>query len=198
MNGAEPKKDGRRARRERGRAAVVDATIELIFEGHIPPSVDEIADRSGVSVASIYRYFPTLDDLRDATAFAYFDRFGDLYQIPDIGEGPLQKRVRVFVDSALAVHDLHEPMANLLRLRAPDHPGARDLVERVRSTRSDQIQQHFDPELSSMTTERASDLVLVIATIVSFESWDTAQRTHQRSGDDIRRAWAAAIERLLA
>src|SRR5690606_23355552 len=42
--------DGRRARRERGRQAVIDATLDLFLEGGERPTSEEVAARAGVSV----------------------------------------------------------------------------------------------------------------------------------------------------
>ena len=56
--------DGRRARRERGRSAVIDAAFALAEEGKIPLTTELVAERSGVSAASIFRYFDGLDDLQ--------------------------------------------------------------------------------------------------------------------------------------
>ena len=54
---------GRRARRERNRTAVIDAMFELIAEGKVPPPAEALAERAGVSVSSIFRYFDNLDEL---------------------------------------------------------------------------------------------------------------------------------------
>ena len=55
--------DGRHARRDRNRLAVVDAMLELYVEGNLDPSSDEIAERAGLSPRSLFRYFEDLDDL---------------------------------------------------------------------------------------------------------------------------------------
>jgi AcrR family transcriptional regulator len=55
--------DGRTARRERNREAVVTALLGLYREGVMTPSADEIATRAGVSARSLFRYFTDVDDL---------------------------------------------------------------------------------------------------------------------------------------
>ena len=52
--------DGRRARRDRNRVAVVDSLLALYAEGDLNPSTDAIALRAGLSPRSLFRYF---DDL---------------------------------------------------------------------------------------------------------------------------------------
>jgi AcrR family transcriptional regulator len=51
------------------RRKVLDAVLELLAEGSLDElSVPAVARRSGVSLATIYRYFPTKDDLLVAAA----------------------------------------------------------------------------------------------------------------------------------
>ena len=43
---------------------IIDALTELVLEGGLPEfSVQEVADRAGVSVRTVYRYFPTRESL---------------------------------------------------------------------------------------------------------------------------------------
>ena len=59
--------NGRDRQRRRTRAAIVQATAELVAAGRTP-SVNEIAGAAEVSRRTVYQYFPTLDQLLlDAT-----------------------------------------------------------------------------------------------------------------------------------
>lgn len=59
----------RDAQREATRDRIVTAVAELVTEGHPAAiSVPAVSRRSGVSVATIYRYFPTKEALLDAAA----------------------------------------------------------------------------------------------------------------------------------
>ena len=55
--------DGRVARRERNRDAVVDAIMLLIQSGETQPSMADVARLAGVSERSIFRHFETRDAL---------------------------------------------------------------------------------------------------------------------------------------
>ena len=192
-----PTVDGRRARRERGRAAVIEAMLALVFEGHIPPTVEQVATRAGVSTASIFRYFDTLDDLRHATSDVFFERHAHLFEIPDIGDGQLSDRIDRFVASRVALYEANEPMARLVRLRAYEHAGADEMLHRLRATRTDQVRNHFNDELHRMPAGRRDDVVTLVRTLTSFESWEQARHDHERSPAQIRRAWAVAITQML-
>ncbi len=188
--------DGRRARRERGRLAVSEAMIDLVLEGHLPPTTEEIAERASVSIASLFRYFETLDDLRRDTTELYFDRYAHLFEITDIGEGPLPERVDRFVDARATLYETTEPMCRLVRARAHEVDAVSDMVSRVFASRADQIRHHFDRELSAMTLDAAEDAAAVISTVTSFESWDQMCHILDRSHAQVRRAWAGVLHQI--
>lgn len=192
-----PTTDGRRARRERGRVAVSEAMIDLVFEGNIPPTADQIADRAGVSIASLFRYFETLDDLRRETTEIYFDRHGHLFDISDIGEGELDQRIDNFVRSRATLYETTEPMGRLLRVRANEVRAASDLLHRARATRADQIRNHFDAELRLLSPARRDDVVAIVVALTSFESWDQMCNAHDRTHQQVRRAWSTALRQIL-
>jgi AcrR family transcriptional regulator len=189
--------DGRRARRERGRLAVSEAMIDLVLEGHLPPTTEEIAERASVSIASLFRYFDTLDDLRRETTELYFDRYAHLFAITDIGEGPLPERVDRFVDARATLYETTEPMCRLVRVRAHEIDAVSDMVSLVFASRADQIRHHFDLELSAMTPDAAEDATAVISTVTSFESWDQMCHILDRSHAQVRRAWAGVLHQIL-
>ena len=190
--------DGRRARRERGRLAVTDAMVDLVFEGHLPPSTEQIAERAGVSIASLFRYFPSLDELRHETTTRYFERYADLFEIPEIGVGALDDRIDRFVRARVHLHETCEPMARLARWRAAEQAAVADTLHRVRATRSDQVRHHFDAELRAMTQLERDDVVAAVSALTSFEAWDQFRHDHRRTAPQTRRAWTRALRRLLA
>lgn len=188
--------DGRTLRRERGRSAVTDAMIELVLEGHLPPSVEQLASRAGVSVASVFRYFDGLDDLRRAATEVYFERYADLFEIPQIGEGTRADRIDRIVEVRLRLYLVAGPMGRLVRIRAHDDEAVRASLARLRLTYADQIRHHFDTELVARSTEEQSDLVGLAATLTSFESWEQLREHLGRTDADIARSWTQALTHL--
>jgi AcrR family transcriptional regulator len=189
--------DGRRARRERGRLAVSDAVIDLVFEGNTDPTSEQVAKRAGVSVASLFRYFETLKELRQETLHRYFKRYDHLFQLPDITGSTLEQRTQVLVNRRAKLYETTEPMCRQARRRAPDVP---DLDEELRSTRAmqaDQIRQCFACELEALSPSASDDLVATINTLTSFESWDQIAHDHNRTPQQVRRTWTTALHQLL-
>lgn len=191
------KMDGRRLRREQGRAAVVDAMIDLVLAGRTPPSADEIAARAGVSTASVFRYFDSLDDLRRHGIQRYLERYDHLLGIPDIGERGFSTRVANLVESRQRFYETIEPMARLARAQALTVPELDEALGRVRATLSDQLSEHFAAELMGLRPSRRRELVAVVAALTSYESWEQLRR----QGLDraaVGRALRTGVERLLA
>ena len=188
--------DGRRARRDRNRAAVIDAMFTLLENGSAP-TTEAIAERAGVSVSSVFRYFESLDDLQRETIEAHFVRFGPLFDIPAIGEGDMGARVRRFVDARLELHTSVAPVARLARARSYDQHLIADRITEIRESFVSQVRAHFAAELDSRSGAEADDIVHTVDSLTSFEAWDLSATTHGRSRRQIRRAWIHTITTIL-
>ncbi|MFI0528109.1 MAG: TetR/AcrR family transcriptional regulator, partial [Ilumatobacteraceae bacterium] len=90
--------DGRHARRDRNRLAVVDAMLQLYAEGNLDPSSDEIAERAGLSPRSLFRYFDDLDDLVRGAIGRQHERLLPLARLDVSVDSPLAARVARLVD----------------------------------------------------------------------------------------------------
>ena len=55
--------DGRRARSERSKQAIIDASLALMQEGNLIPTAQQISDRAGVGIRSFFRHFEDMDTL---------------------------------------------------------------------------------------------------------------------------------------
>ena len=55
--------DGRRARSERSKQAIIDATLALMEEGTLIPTAQQISDRASVGIRSFFRHFEDMETL---------------------------------------------------------------------------------------------------------------------------------------
>ena len=188
--------DGRRLRAERGRAAVIDAMFDLIIEGHLPPAVDQVARRAGVSTATIFRYFGSLDELQQETVTRFVERFKDLLVIDRLGQGSTTARVRRFVDSRIRLFSEVGPVMHLAWIRTLDQPRIAAAVRDNRRRLLEATARHFAAELGA-TSPRQARLADAIDGICSIESWVSLTRIHDRSPDEVRRAWTTAVTTLV-
>ncbi len=82
--------DGRRARSERSKQAIIDAGLALMEEGNLIPTAQQISDRAGVGIRSFFRHFEDMESLfatierqtRDTTEALFLggDRDGTLQE----------------------------------------------------------------------------------------------------------------------
>ena len=178
------------------RARAIDAFIDLVFEGHLPPTSEQVAHRAGISMATLFRYFDTLDQLRRDAAARTLERFA-FFEVPEIGVGPRAERIERFAAIRVELWESIQLLARLQRSTALQDSGAAEMVDFGRRAMADQIRQHFAPELCSLTAARQEDAVATIASLTSVESWEQFRHAYGRSPMQTRRAWAHAIDSVL-
>jgi AcrR family transcriptional regulator len=187
--------DGRRARRERGRLAVIDAMFELLQAGKVPVNAELVAERSGVSVASVFRYFDGLDDLQFQTFQRFRERFEPLLAVKPRG-ATRAGRIAAFVGSRLDLYEQAGAIMAVGRLRALEHEPLVAASAEMRGLLADQVRTVFTADIAGMDAG-GPDLVAVIDALTSLESWDVMRKTHSRSRRQIERAWCTGIEALI-
>ena len=190
--------DGRRARRERGRRAVVDAAFALILEGKAPFAVHDVAERAGVSVSSIFRNFDGLSDLqRQALA-----QFGARYSHFLVASPPpgcdLDARLEFFVRNRVGLYEQAGPLLMMARMQALDQETMVEAVAQNRHALATQTRGCFRSEIAERTATEAADLVSLIDSLTSPEAFDLMSRTHGRSGRQITHTWCSGLRALIA
>ncbi len=55
--------DGRRRRSERSRQAIIDAMLKLVEEGVLVPTAQQVSERAGVGIRSVFRHFSDMESL---------------------------------------------------------------------------------------------------------------------------------------
>ncbi len=176
----------------RRRVRALDAFIDLVLEGHLPPTVEQVAGRAGISKATFFRYFESLGAMRYDAVARMLERF-PLYHLADPGQGPLGERIERFV----AFWEKFHRMALLQRSTVLRDPEAARMVDLVRRGMAGQIREYFAPELRERSQARRDDLVALIAMLTSVESWDQFRNVYGRSPLQTRRTWTHAIDALL-
>jgi len=162
--------DGRSAIRDRNRDAVIDAVLDLFGEGDLAPGPEQVAERAGLSVRSVYRYFDDHDGLARAAIERQHERLAPLLVLPAIGEGDLADRVDRLVASRLDLQAAAGPVLRATRLRATFDPVVRDQFETDRVQLREQAARQFAPELGAMAPERARARLAAVDALCSFES----------------------------
>ena len=95
--------DGRHARSERSRQAMVDALLDLLRAGTLRPSSAQIAERAGVTQRTLFNQFGDMDSLISAVASRQTERVLGL--LPSAGEGTVDARVARYCDGLAVLLD---------------------------------------------------------------------------------------------
>ncbi len=123
---------------EEKRRAIVQATLELHAEKGVEKTGwDDIAARAGVGVGTVYRHFPTLDELLPACGALTFRKL-DLPGV-EIFDGIPERegRVRRLVEALFALYERGEKELRNIREESEYHPvlaeSRRDVEARIDS-----------------------------------------------------------------
>jgi AcrR family transcriptional regulator len=154
-----------------------------------------VAERSGVSVASIFRYFDGLDDLQLQTYRRFRDRFAPM--LGAIGAGSRAERVAALVESRLDLYEHAGAMMALGRLRALEHQPLLEASTETKAALADQVRAALEPDTRNSSPGRVAELVAVIDAFTSVEAWDVMRKTHARSRPQIATSWRRGIDALI-
>jgi AcrR family transcriptional regulator len=164
--------DGRLARRDRNRTAVLDAIIEIFTEGDLDPSPELVARRAGISPRSVYRYFDDREALQREAIAHHLSHVLPLAQIHDIGEGPLSTRVPTFVTNRLRLYETVAATARATRRRAATDEVVREQLEWTRRGLREQVEKQFAPELDALPARTRRARVAALDALCELEALD--------------------------
>jgi AcrR family transcriptional regulator len=165
--------DGRVRRGERSREAIVQALFELIGEGALAPTAQQVAERAGVGLRSVFRHFRDMESLF-AEVDALLLREVKPFASEPPARGTLANRVLALAARRAALFERIAPYKRSGNAQRAASPFLRarhaELVRRLRAAL-----WLWLPELASAPAELAAAIELVS----SFEAWDRL-RVEQR------------------
>lgn len=183
--------DGRTARRDRNRDAVLDAAIELFGEGHIPPTPAAVAERSGVSLRSVYRYFADHDALVTAAVARFVERNEGLFVLDVPVDVPLGQRIEGLVEARLRLYEALAPVVRVVTRQGDDLPLLNERLATRRRLLTEQVLELFAQELASA----GAGIADAVDALTQFESLEhlrshralSRRRTHSALVDGLGR-----------
>lgn len=164
--------DGRRLRSERSRTAIIDAMVALQDEGILVPTAQQVAERSGINIRTLFRHFEDMEALFEA-ADSYLR---DSYEAPFLGgnrEGTLEERIEHAVERHATAY---EKVGNMV-LSTQAQMWRYDTLRKNYARAQRGLRRDLDdwlPELDTCPPWRRE----AIDAIASFEMWHRL-RAHQ-------------------
>lgn len=176
---------------------MIDAMFSLVHDGKIPPTVDDVAERAGVSVSSVFRNFDGLPDLQRQALDSFESRFEHLLEVAD-ANADRDVRVRSHVRARIGLCTESGGLMRIGRARALDHVPIMEGMVRLKARLADQTRKRFACELAAATPAGAANLVALIDATTSPEAFEVMTAVHSRSPRQVTTSWIGALDVLLA
>jgi DNA-binding transcriptional regulator YbjK len=190
-----PKIDGRRLRSERTRLAIIEAYQELLRRNSVMPTAVQIAEQAGCSVRSVFERFSDLDALSLATADFTIAQ-GQAEAVARHVDGDRPTRIRSHVETRARACEKWLPLWRIIT-NQDQVAELRTRVVLVRLANIERMKLMYRRELSSLPEAAADELLIALAVLTSFESWDQMRHCHGLSTDAAQGIWRSAIDRML-
>jgi AcrR family transcriptional regulator len=182
--------DGRQVRGRRNREAIVDALFALIGEGTLAPTAQQVAERAGVGLRSVFRHFSDRESLLASMGERLFARAAPILQGP-AAAGGREARVKDLVVRRVEFFEQIAPYKRSADLRRPESPFLQSRHQAlVRQLRADLLRRL--PELAVAPAA----VVDAIDVATSFEAWNRLRTDQRLSRERAHAALEAAVRAL--
>lgn len=196
-NDSEQPVDGRHARSQRARAAIINALIEVLEEGNLNPSAQQIAERAGVSLRLVFHHFRDMESL-------YTEMFGVIFQtriLPHLlfptGEGPFAERLTTFVEQRARLFEAIGPIRRASERQEPFSPTLSQQLTQGRTANAAEAITSFSAELDALPQDVRPTVTQAVVMATSFPAWDMMRRHQALPLDEAKKVLEETLRRLL-
>jgi len=154
--------DGRVQRSERSRTAIVQALLELIGEGSVSPTAQQVAERADVGVRTVFRHFSDMETLFSTMNEQLNAEVASLF-VEKVQTGSFEDRVDALIERRMTIFG-KLASSTIQRWRSAFLQSEHERTIRV--LRRDL--RRWLPEIESAPTEVADALEMIL----SFEAWN--------------------------
>ena len=159
------KPDGRRLRSNRSRQLIIESMLELIKQGNLVPTAQQVADHASVGIRSVFRHFEDLESIFETANELCHREYRGLF-IGGDRSGSLQERIL----HATECHaNAYETMSNMI-LSGSARQWNSEVLQKSYIAYQHQLRRDLDewlPELESLTESKRQ----AVDGIASFEMW---------------------------
>jgi TetR/AcrR family transcriptional regulator of autoinduction and epiphytic fitness len=188
--------DGRLARSERSRRAVVSALLDLFDEGNLRPTAAQIAERAGVSLRSVFQHFESLESLFAAAADVQMERLAPLL-IPIPTAGSFAGRLAMLVTRRSRVLEAITGVRRASLRVEPFSAEVRSRLELARARGRAEVERVFARELAELPASERRDVAAALGAAASWSTWEHLRRHQGLSIDRARKVMLRTLAALL-
>jgi AcrR family transcriptional regulator len=168
--------DGRTARAERTRTAIVDALLGLLDAGDLNPTAARIAERAGISQRLIYHHFGDLESLFRAVADRQGARVAEFYRPVDPAL-PFAERAAAFLDQRAAILEMATPVRRAALRHEHYSPQIQDTTRRVAAVARLELTTVFARELARVPGDRRPTLTTALNGVLGWGHWNDLRQS---------------------
>ena len=184
------KVDGRLLRSERSRHLIIEATIELIGEGVLIPTAQQVAQRANVGIRTVFRHFDDMDSIFETTSELVYQNITPHFTGGD-RSGPLNKRIFLAVEQLTNGYAAAKNFMLSGRIRLWDTPVIKKNYK-VNQRRLQKELQDWIPEVLNLD-EQASQSAYALT---SFDYWHRLTDYQNMSQQKATKLISKQIQRL--
>jgi TetR/AcrR family transcriptional regulator, regulator of autoinduction and epiphytic fitness len=174
--------DGRAARSERTRRAIVDAMRALHHEGDLRPTAPRIAERAGVSVRTVWQHFDDLETLLVEAGRRDLE-IARSFVTPIESSLPTEARVDALVEQRATMFEEMAPPWRAARVHVPFSAQLQTNRDTLMDLARDQVRELFAPEIAA-----ADDPQTMLDALHVASSWATWESLRTDAKLDVTRA----------
>ena len=171
--------DGRTARGQRTRAAVVDALLALQEEGDLEPTAQRVAARAGVALRTVFGHFSDMETLWAEAGEREYAKMAALADVPS-GDLPLDERIERFAASRARVLEAVLPVLRAARLREHTSAALRRNREIFAAAGDAEVDLVFATELAPLDEHERAVVRSAVHVVAGGPAWELlrCQRGH--------------------
>lgn len=186
------KVDGRRKRSETSRNRIVDALMALVQEGHAAPAAEQVAERAGIGLRSVFRHFSDMDSLYVEICGRIAAGLEASARQPFIAQDWCGQLLEM-IDRRAFAYEMIAPFQRAAEAHRHRSPALRESHVRLVATLRGLLVGRLPLEVAAQ-----APLVEALDALLSFETWNRL-REHQRLGvAEARGVLVHALGRLIA
>jgi len=184
--------DGRTARSERTRNAIVDAHQQLIREGDLRPTAEKIAKQAGVSLRALWSHFADMEALFAASGERVLE-LRDASHRPIPATLPLTERIEAYVKQRTRLLEQIAPNAKASAVKEPFS----ETLQRYRRLHVARVRDEL-AILFAAELDGNDELLNTLTAVSMWPTWSTWREPMNMSVSASRAALARTITALLA
>jgi AcrR family transcriptional regulator len=160
-----PRKKPVQARSQATVDAILEATARVLCDGgYDRASTNRIADKAGVSIGSLYQYFPSKESL----VGALIDRHSDemlavfLRQVAAVHAAPVHEAVRAVVSATVDAHLVEPKLHRIFEEQVPRIGKLAESLERLDTHASDAVRAYLVAHADELRVKDLETSIFVI------------------------------------